>query len=348
MTNIYDFTAERLQAYYPFDQEVTDAVAYVAAIQSRHSYGEFLDHFRIPEPQVVRVGEDKRIKVLDIMPEGMDIDDTQARVVHLAMGNDLSKNQIYQIATTHAADPAMRTIAFANPSGPRHKAGILPVKQCVRVARGDTRLLVDRQSRYVAGQRITTTIQEGFSYGCLPALASTQYAELYDQQVSRTTAIEPADNKARSGHKIPAMLSLAGDFGATAEALAGYVKASGIDAFSTEARGDDGPLGMVKYVLGLGRLTNLAISSALADDRFYERARDALSAQESARLSVVWGSESELVDTLVDTDAMTAQIEALQTRFEGRVSQIEIPGGRHNMVNDIHLQAALMLQARRF
>lgn len=262
------------------------------------------------------------------------------------MGNDLSKNQIYQIATTYAADPTVRTIAFGNPSGPGHKAGVLSLKNCLQVARshtpkGSTRPLIDRQLRYVAGQRITTIIQEGFSYGCLPALAATQYAELYDQKVSHATAIEPADNKTRSNHIIPSMLSLAGDFGATAKALPGYVQASGIEAFSKEAR-DDSPFGMVKYVIGLGRLTNLAISSALAGDYFYDRASRALKAQPDATLNITWGTESEIVD---DSN-MISEASMLWAAFGGRIRQTPVIGGKHNMVNDIHLQAALLLQAR--
>ncbi len=153
MANIYDSTAERLHAYYPFEQDVTDRVANVAALQSRMAFGEFLNYFGIPAPEILISDGEKAIKVLDIIPKG-DFDETKARVMHLAMGNDLDKNQIYQIATTFAADPSIRTIAFANPGGPRQKAGVLSVRDSLQVARGNPRPLIDRQLTYVAKKKI--------------------------------------------------------------------------------------------------------------------------------------------------------------------------------------------------
>lgn len=340
MTSVYTDTSNRLHEYYPFSPEITDAVAYVATLQSRHNMGEFLNLFEIPVPEIITIGEDKPVKVLDIIPKD-EFDETQARVIHLPMGNDLDDNQIYQIATTFAVDPNVRTIAFANPGGPGRKAGILSLSQCVQVARGDMRPLIDRQLQYVTSQGVTSVIQEGFSYGSLPALTATAYATLYDQEVTQATVIEPADNKQRSNRKLLAMLGLGADFIATGKALPAYVEATGIEAYTEEAR-HDSALGLVKYGMGLARATNLAIASALAGNHFYQRAFDALHAQKNARLNSTWGTESELVDVV----AMPTEMANLQLHFGGRVSQTAVVGGKHNMVNDIHLQAALLLQAR--
>lgn len=78
MTNIFDGTAERLQGYYPFRQEVTESVAYVASVQARHNYYEFLEHLGIPEPKVETNCGSKPIQVRHYMfmlsEDALDID----------------------------------------------------------------------------------------------------------------------------------------------------------------------------------------------------------------------------------------------------------------------------------
>ncbi len=136
------------------------------------------------------------------------------------------------------------------------------------------------------------------------------------------------------------MIGLGRDFASTGNALPGYVQATEIDAFQ-EAR-HDSAFGMAKFGAGLLRITNLAIANALAGSYFEERAKKALYAQPRALLNVIWGSESELARDAI----MTAMIISLEHSFEGRVSGTRILHAKHNMVNDIHLQAALLSHAR--
>lgn len=335
----YHNTGERLLGYYAFPEQVVEAVADVAATQVSMTYDAFMALHGVPEPQVVKLAGSKPIEVVDIIPKG-DYEPARARVMHLAMGNSLDKNQLYQIATVFAADPTVRTIAFGNPSSPGHKAGVLSLPQGIRVARGDLRPLVDSRLRYLEDEGIIYSEQEGFSAGSLFALASTTFADRYDQGVTQITTIEPADVKDRGRLKAKAMGSLGLDFVATGKPLADYVRASGIPAFS-EAR-NDSAAGLVLYGAGLLRATNLAISRTLAGDRFTERAADALGSEQEARLDVIWGSESELaIDALMNT-----AMDDLRALYGSRVAATRIPNQRHNMVNDIHLQAALFRHAR--
>ncbi len=340
MSSIYVATAERLQDYDLFDQYVIDETAYVANLQSRLSYGEFLDQFEIPEPTVEHCYGTKPLEVLDIIPR-VDYDETQARVMYLGMGNRLDASQVYQIATVFAVDPTVRTIAFGNPSGPIRRAGAMTLRECWEVSRGDTRPLIDGPLQYIASQGISVTEQNGFSYGTLPVMAAAEHAERYDQRVDHMTTIEPADIKDRGANRVLAMLSLFGDFAATGGPLKDYVETSGIEAYS-EARHDT-VLGLANYLSGVVlRPTNLARASVLAGGHYEVRAMRALNAQPGAQLDLIRGSESELAVNGV----MNVMANYLKSIYKNRVRDTVVPGGRHNMVNDIHLQAALLTQAR--
>ena len=339
MTNIYEATAERMQSYYQFADEIVDNVANVAAEQAGMSAEQFYDRYSIPEPQQIHLnGSRYPISVLDIKPQ-VDYDPAQVRVMHLAMGNGLDSNQRYQVATVFAADPTVRTVAFGNPGAPGNRQGLLSVKDTLQVARGNTRPLVDASLRYLSTSGAIETEQDGYSYGTLAANTATEHAEKYDMNVSQVTNIEPADVKAR-GIKLKALATLAADFGKTGSALKGYVEANEIDAF-VEERGDS-ILGMAGYILGLGRFNNIARTSAMANEMYEMRSERALLAQPDARMHTVWGSESELA---VD-GAMNLLSCRMRIRFPDRYSSTRIQGQKHAMVNDLALQSALLQHAR--
>lgn len=332
-------TAERLQNYYPFDQDIIDTIREVAEVQQSHpDYKDYLTAMGVPDTQRVMVDGLKPIRVLDIKPRG-DYDDTQARVLHLPMGNDVDPNQVYQAATVFAAEPGKRLIAVGNPSAPGRKDGRLSIGDALRVANGDLRPTVDPLLHYLRHENITHTEHIGYSYGADKVLTAVAHSAKYDQQPGNNVALEPASVKDRGG-KLRAMLSIAGDFSATAKHLDTYVNATNVAAF-TAARKES--VGVVDYSLGLARLSNIAIASALATDKFESRAIAALEAQPQARLATIWGTESELaINGLMEQ--LTTRLE---DRFPGRTQSLQLPGQTHSLANDIHLQAALVLQGVR-
>lgn len=341
MTQIYGETIERVQSYHPFAEDIVDCVAQVASLQASMDFGQFKSLFGVPEPQMVAIEGAKPLGVLDIIPKN-NPEPHKARVMHLGMGNGLLKgnNQAYQVATVFAADPTVRTIAFGNPGGPGRREGLLSAKDAWKVARGNTRPLVDGPMRYLASHGITHTEQDGYSFGTVPAISSAKYAELYDHKVTQITAIEPADVNFR-GRKLPAMKSLGQDFAESGGSLKSYVDANGLEAF-IEARGDS-VLGMASYILGLFRINNLARTSTMANNLHESRSQDALVAQPDARMHTIWGSESELATDM----AMNLLTTWLRVQFRNRYASTRLEGQKHTMVNDLALQSALLLHARR-
>lgn len=341
---VFANTAERLGNYYAFEGDVVEAVANVAVIQSGMNFDEFMRHVNMPEPELYSPNGSYPIQIVDIKPSD-DYNEQQVRLMHLPMGNGLDKNQLYQLATTFAADPTIRTIAFGNLSGlGRDKPGALSPSALLYAFRGDSRQLVDRQLRYVAGNTSgksagTKIENRAFSAGCLLALLTTENADLYDLKVGQVTAIEPGDAKPRNILKPIAMASLGGDFIKTAGPLSGYVEASGIDAYSDLQGGS--ALGLVKYGMGVLRASNLIVAGRICGDNYEKRARAALDMQTMAELHTIWGSESELV---ID-GLMSSITKELSEQYCDRSASTRILGGRHNMVNDIHLQSALFLHA---
>ena len=88
-------TDERLQNYYPFDQEVIDTVSAVAERQAADShYDDFFRRVGIEKPIIHNDRENSSpIQLIDIRPENHD--EKSAMVVHLAMANPLDPNQLY-------------------------------------------------------------------------------------------------------------------------------------------------------------------------------------------------------------------------------------------------------------
>lgn len=337
---MYQRTGERLQTYHAFSDAIIHTVAEVADMQAAMDYQAFMRRFSIPEPEVVGVNGSHFSEVLDIKPV-VDYDTTVARFVHLPMAARLDDRQRYQIATNYAVDSSVRTIAFSNPGTPRHKAGILTLKNCLEIVRGNARPLIDPALQYGEREKITTVEHGGFSYGDLLALTATEYASKYNQTVSHITVIDPADVEYRGDNRLWSMISLGLDFVKTGGPLADYIKASGIYAYINV--GDNSLFGLAKYGLGLARASNLVVANTLAGDYFAERTERALEAQPWARMHAIWGTDSELAIH----GLMLAATDYLSDQYPERFERTYIPGGRHNMVNDIHLYAALTLHARR-
>lgn len=324
-------TIERMQGYHPFPAEITEVIDHVAQIQQRYDYVHLFRGLGINDPIIYNPKHSKPVEVLDIIPKG-DYDGGYAQVLHLPHGNDLGANMVYHAATIYAADPSKRTIAFANPSLPGSKSGLLSHSDRKKVVSGNLRPTIDPVIEYLSDKKIDSVRHIGWSLGADKAVAAAQFA---DNEVVQTISIEPASVKKRG------LIELLNDFKKTADHLDRYVDVTELKAFK-EAR-EAGGGSMARYVVGLMRLSNIAIGRALASDGFETRASAALEQNPEMKLTNIWGSESELaVDGI--TQAITCR---LAKSYGPRVRGTRIEGQFHNMTNDVHLLAALVLNSQR-
>lgn len=326
-------TAERLQQYYPFDQEVIDAVSAVAERQAADTdYNDLFQRVGIEEPKIHRGLENySPIQLVDIRPT--EHDEKSAMVIHLAMANPLDPNQLYQIGTIAAANPNTRIIAAGNPSGIGYAAGKMNHAERKAAAHGDFGPLQFQLNDYIKKQGIDQVDQVGYSYGADRAMAASTF-EVYE--VVNAVAIEPASVVKRS------LLGLAGAFASTDKMLKHYVNANEISAFEA-ARKDS--VGKYNYaVVALGRLSNIAVARGLTHNLFAGRAAQALQKHPDMQATIAWGTESELAKH----EALSAQVEELQDEFGyQRVDTIILPGQKHALANDLALQSAIVAQALR-
>lgn len=96
--------------------------------------------------------------------------------------------------------------------------------------------------------------------------------------------------------------------------------------------------------MGLVRLSNLAISKAIAKGDFESRAHTVLSEKPELRAHIAWGDASELADSA----ALTEIVGRLQGEFGNRIDTTILPGQKHALANDVILQGALVTEALRY
>jgi hypothetical protein len=322
----------RLLAYHAFDSDVLERVANVAE-QQRSSTWEAL-RGKIPETKIFTPRSGKPIEVLDIIPEdGYE----SVHVFHLPMGNGFDDNMLLATTTLAAVDPTKRLIAAGNPGAPGQVSGKLRIRDLSTVWSGDMRPTVDSLLQYLTSQRIEGAVHTGGSCGADRAAAAAGYSDKYDHYVSHAVLMEPASVARRS------LFALGRSFYQSAAPLEGYVQAAQSKPYIEARRSADtanyGALGAI----GLLRPTNVAIAHALAQDGFEARVNAALSTQESMRVDVVWGTDSELCTHKLMLDA----VHRLSMAHEKRVRATALKGQRHAMNCDIFLQAALVLQSQK-
>jgi pimeloyl-ACP methyl ester carboxylesterase len=326
-------TIERLQNYYPFDEDVLADVEAVAGEQNSRTWQEFLAHCGVEQPEIAVCG-DKAAEFVAFQPAG-DFDETKARIFHGPMGNSLDPNIAYQAATVFAADPTTRLFVVASPSGVGNSAGLLVREERRHVAGGDLRPTVEPALRLLQSHGVEQVTHIGGSFGAEKAMTAAGHSSAYDHETHQVVAIDPPSVVQRSLGR----LGLA--YFSTGKPLERYIAASDSAAFLA-AR--ELSIGRVKFAAGLSRLTNLAIARGLAHELFESRAEAAFRDNPDMQATISWGSASELAD---DT-AMHRIASNLADAHRDQVQTLRLPGQYHAAMNDIHLQAAVVLQASRY
>lgn len=323
---------QRLLEYHNFDPDVLGVVSSVAEQHRGQSWDSFSS--RLPENTTFPVQGGKPIEVLDVGPRS---DNEGVQVYYSSMGNGLDENMRNRVGILSAAEPTKRIIAIGNPGAPGQGSGKLRVRDLLDVWSGDLRATVDPSLQYLHSHGIESATHVGHSFGADKAEAAAEYADKYDQEVPQTIAIDPASVKERG------LIGLSKAFGSTPEALDAYVQAADSKTLLearrlAEKRGH----GMAGYVLGLARLSNVAIAHALTKPGFEGRVDKALQAQAEMRADIIWGTDSELAIN----ELMRGITQRLIDKYGNkRIGATPIQGQRHLMVDDVFLHTALVLQA---
>lgn len=321
-------TAARLEQYNAFDQEVIGRVAAVAEDQLRtDDYRSFITNYVLGD--TLTENDARNATILDIRPR--EHDPKAALMIHLAMGQPLDPNNLYQIATIAAVNPNIRIITKGNPSGIGYAKQSLNREQREQASRGNFRPLTEPLMRFAEENGIESVDQYGYSFGADLAMNAATTAELYTPHV---IVVEPASVVKRS------LIGLGLAFGRSNSALQEYVDLSG-PAFAA-ARKES--LGLPGFGVALARLSNLAIERGLSQGIFHGRTNEAMSAQPEMKATIAWGTESELSVDSVNTEI----IRSLRSTYGSqRVHDIQLEGQKHALANDVYLQAALVAQGLR-
>ncbi len=323
---------EKLLNNFNFHGEVIDVVSDVADRFRKLSYSKI--EASLPATTKFSYQDDRLpISVLDIIPKN-DFEDVL--VYHLPMGNDINSNMKFLIATIREALPNKRIIVTGNTAEPGQNSAKLAYSDIWEIHLGNVKSLIKPVVRYLANQAINETIQVGYSYGAEKTAMFSSLGHFYNQKITKSIILEPVAIKKRK------FIDLAYNFLRSGLLMEDYVKETNCLAYE-EARNlatieGRGTLG---YLVGLGRLGNLAISAELAKNNFFNRISTALIHQPQMKSVLGWGKNSELASN----HNMLELVTLLKDSFGPRINDLSLDDQTHAMGDNIFLQLALILQS---
>lgn len=333
-------TESRLERYYSFDDEVLTRVAQAAERQNRFSFTELADQFDIGAGSEVFVpeGHDKPIEVLTIRPEDSDsYDRSEAAVLHTSFGYPINKNTAMHAVRLFEANPHQQLIVIGNPAYIGLSTGKLGWRDIIKMRREKTLApAVEPVLAYLKQTGIDRTAHLGYSYGADRVSAAISHSNEFGQDVTHGVMIEPVSVIERS------LLRLAKDFGNSGAHQKEYVAQSESKPYD-EVWSEDSLTKFAAWALGLVRPSNIVIAGVLASGGFKQRCETGLQNQQNAKITVGWGSHSELVPD----DSIDKIVLDLQTAYDERVRAMRLEGMHHAAIDDIDLHAAMMLQGLR-
>ena len=335
-------SVEQLRGFYDFDESVLERVTDAAEWQDRHVFPYLADYYGVSGgPETVPSGDShKAFQVLNIKPRH-DYDAEEARVYHLPMSMPIDPSMTMRLFRLFEADPAKQLIVAGNPSAAGQRYGKLRLKDIPTVWGGDLTPAVDPLLSYLAERGIKETEEIGYSYGADAAAASSARAEAHDISVRQGVYMESAAATDR-GPGLIGGVRLGIDFMSAGSELENYVEAC--DSLPLRHAREMSDVGLPRYLLGLARMSNLAIGNSLAHNGFEARVRGALTAQDDMRSTLVWGTSSELTRS----SDMARVIGYLRGGFgRERVGFMAIQGMHHAGGDNIDLHAAIVLEALR-
>lgn len=331
-------TAYRLNNYYDFDADILHSVDEAASRQNELSFKELAQQYGIengPE-KILPDSAAKPVEVVTIKPKS-DYDETHARVYHASFAYPANENTAMHAMRLFEADPREQVVVIGNPAMPFASASKMSFRESFDVVHtGSFRPAVDGLLKYLEQNRITHTEHVGYSYGADKAVTAAQFSELYNQSAEKAVLIEPASIVKRS------IKRLAQAFSASGAEQHRYIVQSASKPYD-EIWDQDNLLKTVGWMAGMLRVSNIAIAKAMAEGSFGRRTDEAMRANPSLRATIAWGSSSELAP---DADMMRTTNQ-LRAAHKMRVSTMRLEGMHHAAVDDIDLNAAIVLQGLR-
>ena len=333
---VYDATKHRLEAYDVFSAQAIEAVALVAQKQAHYAhYTDFFNEVGVPIPRLYVTTKHKGVPVVDIPAKQRTQSGVKQRtqqgtiVVHLPMANPLDQNQLYHIATIAATLPAYRVIAFGNPSGAPYRyrqqgGGFLTLLAIAFTHH--RKALVAAEIGYLREHGIKAAHHAGYSYGAHKVLIESGYLD--DDEVASLTLVDPVAHPR-------GIQQLIHDFKATFAPMGRYVNRTKLPSYF-EARKDASQTNHHKAALY--RPISLAIGVLMARFDLMPAIRQVLTQHRRLRLTVAWGSRSEL-----GNDAhMRTSIQQLMHDRPEHIKALRLKDDEHALANDIHLYAAIV------
>lgn len=327
-------TSERLAQYYDFDDAIVGAISDTAEWQNKLGYNELANHYGIAEGprRAAAIGMRHSVEYLDFTPV-TDYDDTHMRLLHTPMGIPVDPSTIMRAMRLFGSDPTVPLRLVGSPALAGNTANRIPLRDLPAVAHGKLEKAVEPSITILIGRANVVSLDTlGYSYGADAAASSATVAARYGFEVTNGVWIESAAMKQRS------IVGLLKDFMNSGSELERYVnqtESQPLYEARTAARNDIG------YFLGLARLSNVAITKALAIGSFEQRVDNALSSHPELTVTIGWGTQSELTDA----DDVSIIIQSQRSKFgRHRVDGLELTDMHHAGGDDIDLHAAMMLQ----
>lgn len=283
--------SERLLGYYDFSPDVIAAVSDTASWQDKQSFESLTSKYKVESgpTEVCPPGSKKPLEVLRFLPD-VDYDEHALDIYHLPMANNISPNMVMRGIRLFGSNPTTPLLMVGNPGSPGSPTGKLTWAEMFQVFRNKDLGPINRGLlQLLEAQGVDKTRHLGYSYGADKAVAATRLSPEYGQTVTNGVLVEPAAVIKRNFAK------LAMDFNKSGLLLEDYWQQTDSQAYQA-IRQSENYIGLARYVLGLGRLSNLVIENTLIGDGFRQGLQDAIVAQPDIGLAIAWGAESEIGD----------------------------------------------------
>lgn len=325
------------ESYYPFDDDIHEAVARAASDQDRLSFAELADHYNLDEAVKTTEYDGRPVQSVTFTPEG-DYDETHTQVYHVPFAISLDPNTLMRLMRLHAANPSEQLISYSNPGTIGQPGGKLKPSDLLHIVRThDLSPAVAPQQADLASRGIASADRLGYSAGTLQALAAMEYEDSIG--IEAGILVEPVAVAKQS------LFKLAGSFMGSGSEVWKHINQTDsqpyTDVRSKKVAGID--IGLINYSVGIGRATNLVNAREMARGGIYDRAYEVLRHGQADSLTFAWGTESEISKP----ELTTLQVAHLQERYGDRVQAMELNGMQHAGGDDINLHALIMTQALR-
>jgi hypothetical protein len=325
--SVHEPTKLRLEGYNAFSETTIKVVAKFAKKQASYkTYQDFFKSVKLPEPKLYLNEKGEGVPVVDIAASKKE---KGTIVIHLPMANPLDANQLYNVATIVATNPNYRVIAFGNPSGApfSYKQQNLTFKKRFGIGTlRNLRPLISAEIDYLFKHGISDMHHLGYSFGAHKALVETSYME--PGQVKSLILIDPVAHPR-------GLKQLIENFKSSFKPLGEYVNRTKLQTYF-DARAEAAET--KHHDRALMRPINIAIGFMMARLDFIPMLQKTVGQQSNLRVTVAWGSKSEL-----GNDAhFTTTLNQLAHDKPGKLHSVRFDGYKHAFANDVHLYAAIV------